>query len=61
MRIIVWPIIAIALFGWLTLISTLLIGSATIQWIIGKPIIIREGDEVTGYLKWFTFYPKLDK
>jgi hypothetical protein len=49
------------MFGWLILISTFLIGSSTIQWIIGKPIVIRESGEVTGYFRWFKFYPKFDK
>jgi hypothetical protein len=51
------------LFGaiWAILITLFLTISFCLLWFFGGKITVKESGEVTGYFRWFKFYPKFDK
>lgn len=46
---------------WAILITFYLTIVFTGMWSLGIPITIREGGEVTGYIRWFKFIPKVQQ
>lgn len=61
LKFIFLPITLILGAAWATIITFYLAIVFSVFWVLGTQIKVRESGEETGYIRWFKFYPKLDK
>jgi hypothetical protein len=60
-RVVFFPFVVLWVAFWAVVATIIITVTFPAFWLFGGKLTVRESGEVVGYLRWFKFYPKLDK